>query len=242
MFKRGMLIAVRHPEALLLVTITPFLLMFLFGSVFGNIVDLGGINYLDFIVPGVILQSMGQASQHSAINVTTDMTNGIIDRFRSMSISKYSVLIGHIGVGVMRNTIATAVIIGSAFVLGLKPQGSLMDWLVIIAILILVNIAISSISVLCGLISKTPEGSSSLMFPLFVLPYISSGFVPVDTMSGWIKWFSEIQPMTPIIDSIRALMMDLPLGNSLWIALAWCLGITIVSFAFSLRIYNKKIS
>lgn len=242
MFKRCMIIAMRHPEALVMATITPFFLMFLFGTLFGKIVNIGEFNYIDFIIPGIILQSIGQASQHSAINVTTDMTKGIIDRFRSMSISSSSVLVGHIGAGVVRNAIAITVIIGTAFLLGFKPQASFLDWVAAVGLLMLVNIAISSISVLCGLISKTPEGSSGLMFPLFILPFISSGFAPIDSMSGAIKWFAEIQPMTPIIDSIRALMMGLPLGNSLWIALAWCVGIILVAFVASTQVYKKKTS
>lgn len=242
MFKRCLLVSLRNPEALLMATITPFFLMLLFGTVLGNIADIGTLNYIDFIVPGIILQSIGTASQHSAMNVATDMTKGIIDRFRSMSISKSALLIGHTGAGVIRNAISTTVIIATALILGFRPQGSFVDWLIIVALLMLVNIAISLFAVLCGLISKTAEGSSGLMFPLFILPFISSGFAPTDTMSGGIRWFAEIQPITPIIDSIRALALDLPLGNSLWIALAWCGGICIVTFTASIQVYNRKLS
>ena len=242
MFKRCLLISVRNPEALLMATLTPFFLMLLFGTVFGNIADVGDFNYIDFIVPGIILQSIGTASQHSAMNVTTDMTKGIIDRFRSMSISKYAVLIGHTGAGVVRNAISTTVIIGTAFILGFRPQGGFVDWLIAVCLLLLVNIAISLLAVLCGLISKTAEGSGGLMFPLFILPFISSGFAPIDTMSGPIRRFAEIQPMTPIIDSIRALTLDLPLGNSLWLALAWCMGIILVAFACSAQVYKRHLS
>lgn len=242
MFKRCLLTSLRNPEALLVATIVPFLLMFLFGTIFGNIADIGEFNYIDFIVPGIILQSIGQASQYSAMNVATDMTKGIIDRFRTMSISKSAVLIGHTGAGVVRNTISTITIIGTAFILGFKPIGDFADWVIVVGLLILVNIAISLLAVLCGLISKTVEGSSGLMLPLFILPFISSGFVPVDTMNSGIRWFAEVQPMTPIIDSIRALTLDLPLGNSLWVASAWCVGIIIVAFAASLKVYKSKIS
>lgn len=242
MFKRCLIVSLRNPEALLMATITPFFLMFLFGTVFGNITDVGNFYYIDFIVPGIIMQSIGQTSQHSAINVATDMTKGIIDRFRSMSISKYAVLIGHTGAGVVRNAISTAVIIGSAFILGFRPQGGFVDWLIVAGLLMLVNIAISLLAVLCGLISKTAEGSSGLMFPLFILPFISSGFAPTDTMSSGIRWFAEIQPMTPIINSIRALTLNLPLGNSLWLALAWCVGIIAVAFTASTQVYKRKLS
>ena len=242
MFKRCLLISMRNPEALLMATITPFFLMLLFGTVFGNIADIGDFNYIDFIVPGIIMQSIGTASQHSAMNVAADMAKGIIDRFRSMSISKSAVLIGHTGAGAVRNVISTTVIIGTAFILGFRPQGGFVDWLIVMGLLMLVNIAISLLAVLCGLISKTAEGSSGLMFPLFILPFISSGFAPIDTMSGGIRGFAEIQPMTPIIDSIRALTLNLPLGSSLWIALAWCVGIIIVAFAASVQVYKRKLS
>lgn len=242
MFKRCLLTSLRNPEALLTATIVPFLLMFLFGTIFGNIADVGSFNYIDFIVPGIILQSIGQSSQYSAMNVATDMTKGIIDRFRTMSVSKTAVLLGHAGAGVVRNTISTVTIIGTAFILGFRPQGSLLDWLVTAGLLTLVNISVSLLAVMCGLISKTPEGSSGLMLPLFILPFISSGFVPVDSMAGGMKWFAEIQPMTPIIDSFRALTLDLPLGSSLWTALAWCAGIIIVSFTCSIQIYKRRTS
>lgn len=242
MLKRCLLISLRNPEALLVATIVPFLLMILFGTVFGNIANVGSFNYIDFIVPGIILQSIGQSSQYSAMNVATDMTKGIVDRFRIMSVSKTAVIIGHTGAGMIRNTISTITIIGTAFILGFRPQGGVLEWFVIAGLLTVVNIAISLIAVMCGLLSKTVEGASGLMLPLFVLPFISSGFVPVDSMSGGMKWFAEVQPMTPIIDSFRALTLDLPLGNSLWTALSWCVGISIAAFVFSIRIYKRRIS
>lgn len=242
MFKRGLLIAMRQPEALIIAAVTPFLMMVLFGKVFGNIVNIENFSYIDFIIPGVIIQSMAQASQHSAINVTTDITKGIIDRFRSMSTSKSSVLIGHIGAGMVRNAIATIVIIGTAFLIGFEPQASAQDWLVIVGLLLLVNIAISSLAVLCGLIAKTPEASSGLMFPFFILPYISSGFAPVESLPDGIRWFAEVQPLTPMIDSIRAFMMGTPAGDSLWLTMAWCAGIIIVAFVLSMQLYKRKVS
>ncbi|MDC7289903.1 ABC transporter permease [Blautia schinkii] len=242
MFKRCLLISLRNPEALLVATIVPFLLMFLFGTVFGKIANVENLNYIDFIVPGIILQSIGQSSQYSAMNVASDMTKGINDRFRSMSISKTAILFGHAGAGVVRNTVSTIMIIGTAFLLGFRPKGSFADWIVVVGLLIFVNIAISLLAVMCGLLSKTVEGSSGLMLPLFILPFISSGFVPVDSMNHGMKWFAEIQPMTPIIDSFRALTLDLPLNNSLWIAFAWCLGITIAAYIFSIQIYKRRIS
>lgn len=242
MLKRCLKISMRNPEALIMATVTPFFIMILFGTVFGGITDVGDYNYIDFIIPGIIIQSVAQGSQFSAINVATDMTRGIIDRFRSMPISKTSVLIGHAGAGIVRNIITATVIIGTTFLLGFRPQGSFVNWLIITGILLLVITGMSLIAVLCGVISKTPEGSSGLMFPLFILPFVSSGFAPPETLPTAIRWFAEFQPMTPIIDSIRALMLDLPLGNNLWIALAWCLSIIVVIYIVMTIQFKKKLT
>ena len=178
MFKRCFIISLRNPETLLTATLIPFFLMVLFGTVFGSISDVGDFNYIDFIVPGIILQSIGQASQYSAMNVTSDMTKGIIDRFRCMSISKSAVLIGHTGAGVIRGLISNAVIIITALILGFRPQAGFIDWLLAVLFLLLINITVTLIAVLCGMISKSVEGASGLLFPLFILPFMSSGFAP----------------------------------------------------------------
>lgn len=243
MFKRCILIAVRNPEALVMATVTPFFLMLLFGTVFGGIADIGDyLNYIDFIVPGIVLQSVAQASQYSAINVTTDMTKGIVDRFRSMPMSRPAVLIGHTCAGIVRATITTSVIIATAFLVGFRPQGGLTDWLIAAGVFMLVNIAFSALAVLFGLLSKTPEASTGFMFPLFILPFLSSGFAPTETLPAAIRWFAEAQPMTPIIDSTRALMLGMPPGNSLWVALAWCVGIIIVCLVAAAQIFKRKLT
>ena len=240
MFKRCLIISLRNPETLLTATLIPFCLILLFGTVFGSISDVGDYDYIDFIVPGIILQSIAQASQYSAMNVTADMTKGIIDRFRCMSVSKSAVLIGHTGAGVIRGIISSAIIVATAPILGFRPHAGLADWLLFIALLVLINITFTLIAVLCGTISKTVEGATGLLFPLFILPFMSSGFAPVDTLPSGIGWFAAIQPMTPMIDSLRALTFDLPLGNRLWLTLAWCMALGIVSFAVSMRTYNRK--
>lgn len=238
MFKRCLITSLRNPETLLTATIVPFLLMFLFGTVFGGITTID--NYTNFIVPGIVLQSIAQSSQFCAMSVASDMTNGIVDRFRSMSISKTAVLIGHTGAGVVRGSISTMTIFVTALLLGFRPEATFLHWIFIIAFIILVNVAISLLAVMCGLLAKTPEGSSGLMMPLVVLPYMSSGFSPVESMGGAMQAFAKYQPMTPMIDSIRALTLNTPLNNSLWISLAWCVGLIIVAFGFSSHIYNRK--
>jgi ABC-2 type transport system permease protein len=235
-----MLISLRSPEAMAMAIITPFFLMFLFGTIFGGIADIGAYNYIDFIVPGIVLQSVAQATQYTAINVNTDMTKGIIDRYRSMPISKASVLVGHATASVVKNTITMAVIIGTAFVVGFRPRGGFFDWVIVFIILLLFNVAISWLSVLFGLLSKTPDSAVGFMFPLFILPFVSSGFAPIETMPGWLRWFAKYQPMTPIIDATRNAMMDFPVDNSLTFAVLWCLGLTIVAFVAAVQVFKKK--
>ena len=142
----------------------------------------------------------------------------------------------------VRGVISNIVIILTALILGFRPQAGFMDWLLVILLLLLINITITLIAVLCGMISKSVEGASGLLMPLFILPFLSSGFAPVDTMPSGIRWLAAVQPMTPMIDSLRALTLGLPLGNSLWITLAWCAGITAVAFIATTKVYENKAS
>jgi ABC-2 type transport system permease protein len=241
MFKRCMKIALKNGEALIQATVTPIFLMLLFGAVFGNIADVGAYNYIDFIVPGIVLQAVAQATAYTAINVNTDMTKGIVDRFRSMPIASSSLLIGHAGASVVRNVITTTLIIGTALAIGFRPRAGFIEWLVVAGLLLLSVTAITCFALLCGLKAKSPESASGLMFPLFILPFISSGFAPTETMHTAIRWFAEHQPATPVINSIRSLMLGYEPGNDLWIAIAWTAGISVITFVLALKRYKRKL-
>jgi ABC-2 type transport system permease protein len=240
MFKRCLITSLRNPENIGTAIFVPAIVMWLFGILFGSVMDVGDYNYIDFIVPGIILQTVAQAVTSVAISVNNDMHKGIIDRFRSMDISKSSVLTGHVLSAIVRNMIATAVVIGVAFAIGFRPSAGLLDWLLIVSVLMLYMLAITWIAVICGLIAKTPESAGTMPFLLFVLPYISSGFVPVETMPAALRIFAENQPMTPIIDTMRALMLNLPLEDNLIKAVLWSAGIIIVTFAIAVQIYKRK--
>jgi len=241
MFKRCLVTSLRNPENIGTAIFVPAIVMALFGILFGNVMDVGDYNYIDFIVPGIILQTVAQAVTSVAISVNNDMNKGIIDRFRSMRISKSSVLTGHVLSAIVRNMIATVVVIAVAFAIGFRPQAGFIDWLVIAGILVLYMLAITWIAVICGLIAKTPESAGTMPFLLFVLPYISSGFVPVETMPRGLRLFAENQPMTPIIDSMRALTLGMPAGDNLWLGIVWCAGIIIVSFTIAVQVYKRKL-
>jgi ABC-2 type transport system permease protein len=242
MTKRCLVTSLRNPETIATAIFVPAIVMALFGLIFGNVVNVGDYNYIDFIVPGIVLQTVAQAVTSVAISVNNDMNKGMNDRFRSMCISKSSVLTGHVLSAVARNMIATAVVIGVAILLGFRPQAGFVDWLVIAGILVLYMLAVTWIAVICGIIAKTPESAGTMPFLLFVLPYISSGFVPVETLPRGLKWFAGHQPMTPIIDSLRALTLGLPVGNSLTLALVWSVGIIGVAFLIAVHVYKKRAS
>ncbi|MCL2593151.1 MAG: ABC transporter permease [Defluviitaleaceae bacterium] len=240
MFKRCILISLRSPETIGTAIMVPAIVMLLFGLIFGNIVDVGDYSYINFIVPGIILQTVAQAVASTGVNVNNDMQKGVTDRFRSMAVARSAMLTGHVLASVVRNMVATIIVIGVAIAIGFRPQASFVQWLVIAGVLVLYMLAITWIAVICGIIAKTPESASTMPFLLFVLPYISSGFVPVETMPRALRWFAEHQPMTHIIDSVRALMLDMPVGNSLRLALIWSAGVIIVSFAIAVQVYKRK--
>jgi len=242
MFKRCMLISTRNLETMIMSVVTPFFIMLLFSVVFGGITDVGDINYIDFIISGIILQSVAQGSQFAAINVSTDMTKGVMDRFRSMPISKAAVLIGHAAASVLRNTVTAAVVLGTAFLIGFRSYGGPVDWLIAIGIFMLYIIAISWVSIFFGLISRSPESTTGYLFPFFILPFLSSGFAPTYSLPRAVRWFAQHQPMSPIIDSTRALMLGWPTGNSIWLAIAWCVGISAVSFVAAVQLYKRKLT
>ena len=242
MSKRSLRITFRNPEAFGAAIIVPAFVMLLFGLVFNNVMDMGSYTVIDFIVPGIILQTIAQGVTFSAINVNNDMMKGIIDRFRSMPISKSAVLTGHVIAALVRSMITAAVAIGIAVLIGFRPQAGFADWLVIAGVLALFILAITWIGVICGLIAKAPESAGTYPFLLFLLPYISSGFAPIETLPHGIQWFAAHQPMTPIIDSLRALMLGAPTGNALPLALIWSLGIILVTFTLAVQIYKRKLS
>jgi ABC-2 type transport system permease protein len=232
----------RNPDAIGAAILVPAAVMLLFGLVFSNIMDFGSYSVIDFIVPGIILQTVAQGATATAININNDLAKGIIDRFRSMSISKSSVLTGHVFAAVARSMITTAITIGVALAIGFRPQAGFADWILISGILVLFMLGITWIGVICGLIAKSPESAGTMPFLLFVLPYLSTGFVPVESVSGGLRWFVENQPMTPVIDSVRGMMLGIPSGDALPLAIIWSTGIILLTLTIAIQIYKRKFS
>ena len=219
--------------------VLPTMLMLMFTWIFGNAIDPTG-GYVDYVVPGIILLCAGFGASSTAIAVSRDMTTGIIDRFRTMPIRSGAVLTGHVVASLVRNLVATAVVIAVALLVGFRPVATPLEWLGVLGVVALYILAITYLFAAIGLAASTPEAASGYGFILLFLPYVSSAFVPIETMPDWLQAVAEYQPITPVIETIRALLMDTPLGDSAWWALAWCVGIIAVSVVWGAWLFRRK--
>jgi ABC-2 type transport system permease protein len=229
----------RNLDALLTSLMLPIMLMLLFVYLFGGAIHTG-TRYVTYVVPGVLLLCAGFGAATTATSVTQDMTGGIIDRFRSLDIGGPAVLSGHVVASVVRNTISTVLVLGIAFLIGFRPSAGPLEWLAAGGVLLLFILAISWLSAAVGLLAKSPEAANGFTFFVMFLPYPSSAFVPIDTMPSWIHGFANHQPATPVIETIRGLLLGTPLGTSPWPALAWCGGILLASVALASLLFRRR--
>ncbi len=231
--------SLRNVDAMIMAVVLPVILMLLFTYVFGGAIDPSG-GYVNYVVPGIILLCAGFGSASTAVDVANDMTNGIIDRFRTMPIQGSAVITGHVVASLARNLLATTVVFGVALLVGFRPQASPLAWLGVIGLIALYILAITWLAAALGLAVRSVEAASGVTFIFLFVPYISSAFVPVDTMPGVLRWIAEKQPVTPVIETLRGLLTGLPVGDTVWTALAWCLFILIASYAWASWLFRRK--
>jgi ABC-2 type transport system permease protein len=232
-------LSTRNLDALLTSLMLPVMLMLVFVYLFGGAIQTGG-TYVTYVVPGVILLCAGFGSATTAVTVSHDMTGGIVDRLRSMDVGGPAVLAGHVAASVARNASSTVLVFAVALLIGFRPSAEPLDWLAVAGILLVFVLAISWLSAAAGLLAKSPEAANSLTFFVMFVTYASSAFVPVDTMPSWVQGFAEHQPITPVIETLRGLLLGTPVGSSAWIALAWCGGILAVSVAVSGVLFQRR--
>lgn len=230
---------VRDAEALIMAIALPVMLMLLFTLVFGGAISEGG-NYVNYVVPGIILLCAGFGASSTAVNVNNDMTNGIINRFRSMPLQSSAVLTGHAVASLLRNLLATTVVVGVALLLGFRPTATPLEWLAAIGIIALYILAITWLFAVLGLVARSAGAASGYGFVLLFLPYLSSAFVPVDTMPIWLQWVANNQPITPVIETIRSLLTGTDAGNQPWWALGWCLLILLGSYIWGAWLFPRR--
>lgn len=231
----------RSPDTIVTTAIMPIAMMLLFVFVFGGAIDTGGTAYVDYLLPGILLVTVASGIAYTAYRLFLDMKGGIVDRFRSMPIAATSVLWGHVLTSLVANAVSLALVVGVALLLGFRSGASVAAWLGVAGILMLFTLALTWIAVIAGLAAKTIDGASAFSYPLIFLPFVSSAFVPTATMPGPVRWFAENQPVTSIVDTIRALLAQQPVGGQIWIALAWCLAILVVAATIAVAMFRRSV-
>ena len=234
----------RSPDTIITTAVTPIALMLLFVYVFGGALQqsTGAENYVNYLLPGILLIAIASGIAYTAFRLFTDMQSGIFERFHSMPIARSSVLWAHVLTSLTANAITLAIIFGVGLLMGFRTGASVWAWLGGLGILMLVTLAPTWPATTAGLNAKTVDGASAFSYPLIFLPFISSAFVPTDTMPAPVQWFAENQPVTSIVNTMQAVFAGEPVGNDIWVALAWCVGILVVAYVFAIISYRKKVS
>jgi ABC-2 type transport system permease protein len=247
MLRRNLRHMWRYPSLTLMVAGLPVVFLLLFVYVFGGTLGAGLGNasggradYLSYVTPpGILLMAVAGVAQGTAISVAMDLTEGIIARFRTMAIFRPSILTGHVLSAMTQTAASLAIVIGVALLIGFQPTASPVEWTATVGILALISLAVTWLSVACGLVSKTVEAASNLPMPLLLLPFLGSGFVPTDSMPTALQWFADYQPFTPVIETLRGLLLGTAIGTSAIIAVAWCTAITLVSYLWARAAFNR---
>jgi ABC-2 type transport system permease protein len=232
----------RSPDTIITTVITPIAIMLMLVYVFGGAIDTGSDSYVDYMLPGILLITIASGIAYTALRLSMDMQGGIFERFQSMPIARPGVLWAHVLTSLVANLISVVVVVLAAVVIGFRSGASVTAWLAVGGILLLFTLALTWIAVIAGLTAKTVEGASAFAYPLIFLPFISSAFVPTDSMPAAVRAFAEHQPVTSIVNAIRNLLAEQPVGSDIWVALAWCVGILVVAYAFATLMYRRRIA
>jgi ABC-2 type transport system permease protein len=246
MLRRNLKHAQRYPGLTLSVAATPVVILLLFNYVFGGALatgisgmSAGGGEYIDYIAPGMILLTATAGALVTAVSVCVDMTEGIVNRFRTMAISRASFLTGHVVGSVIQTMASIVLVIGVALLMGFRPTATPLEWVAAIGVLALLTLALTWLAAGIGLVAKSPESASNIPLPLQFLPFIGSAIVPPESMPTGMRWFAEYQPFTPIIETLRGLLLGTPIGNSAITALAWCAGLSLAGYLWARSAFNR---
>ena len=236
----------RFPLLIVGLILVPVVFLLLFVYILGGPIGHGlgdaarGAPYVDFLVPGILVMTVAAGSGPTAINVNTDMTGGIIDRLRTMAVTRGALLTGHVGASVLRALVSTAVVTGVALLAGFRPHASAAAWLAVAGLVAAFSLALAWLSAALGLVTKTVAGANGSTLPIqFLLPFLSSAFVPAGSMPAGVRWFTAHQPFTPVVDSLRALLTGAPAGHTPYLALAWCAAIALAGYLWARAAFNR---
>jgi ABC-2 type transport system permease protein len=233
---------VRSPDTIITTAVTPIATMLMFVYVFGGAIETGTGSYVDYLLPGILLITIASGIAYTAFRLFMDMQGGIFERFQSMPIARSSVLWAHVLTSLVANLVAVVIVVLVALLMGFRSGAGVLAWLAVAGILVLFTLALTWLAVIAGLSAKTVDAAGAFAYPLIFLPFLSSAFVPTETMPGPVRWFAENQPVTSIVDTIRALLAQQPVGTDIWVALGWCVGILVVAYGFAISAYRRKVS
>jgi ABC-2 type transport system permease protein len=233
---------IRTPDSLMVNIALPVLIMIIFVYVFGGAISTGssGLAYIDFVVPAVLLMAGGYGAALSAVNIAEDMTGGMIDRFRTLPISGWVVPASHVIASVFRNVAASGIALAVAIVLGFRPDATLADWALVLALVTGYVLAVSSIAALWGLLVKSTQAAGAFSFVVIFFPYLSDGVVPAETMPAVLRGFAEHQPTTPMVETLRALLLDRPVGGSGWLSAIWLAAAVLISLPTAAVLFRRR--
>ncbi|MGO2541846.1 MAG: ABC transporter permease [Specibacter sp.] len=230
----------RSMDTIITTTIMPIAFLLLFVYVFGGAIHTGSGSYVSYLLPGILIITIASGISYTAFRLFLDMQSGIFERFQSMPIARSAVLWAHVVTSLVANMVSVAVVVLVALMMGFRSGAGVLPWLAVAGILVLLTLALTWIAVIPGLTAKSADGASAFSYPLIFLPFVSSAFVPTETMPGPVRWFAENQPVTSIVNTIRNLLGQQPVGGDIWVALAWCVGILVVAYIFAMAAYRKK--
>lgn len=239
-FGRCMRHIFRSLDTIITVAIVPVAIMLMFVYVFGGAISVPADNYIDYMLPGILLIAIASGISYTAVRLFADVEKGLFQRFHSMPIAHSAVLWGHVLSSLVSNALSVVIIVLIALLIGFRSPAGILNWLAAAGILALFTLALTWIAVIPGLTAKSVDGASVFSYPLMFLPFVSSAFVPTKTMPAAVRFFAEHQPVTAIVDAIRALLNNRSAGSDIWVALAWCLGIMVVAYLFAIRIYKRR--
>ena len=240
--KRSLRHVLRSPDTIITTALTPIAMLLLFVYVFGASIDVGGEEYVDYLLPGILLITVASGIAYTAYRLFTDVSGGLFERFRSMPIARSAVLWSHVLTSVAANLVSLAVVVLVALAMGFRTGAGLLAWLAVLGILVLFTLALTWLAVVPGLTATSLDGVSGFSYPLVFLPFVSSAFVPTDGMPGPVRWFAEHQPVTPIVGTLRDLFAQQPVGDDGPLALAWCVGLLLVAYALAMTTYRRRVA
>jgi len=239
--KRSLRHVLRSPDTIITTALTPIAMLLLFVYVFGGAIDVGGGEYVDYLLPGILLITVASGTAYTAFRLFTDVSGGLFERFQTMPIARSAVLWSHVLTSVVANLVSLVLVVLVALGMGFRTGAGVLSWLAASGILVLFTLALTWLAVVPGLTATSLDGVSGFSYPLVFLPFISSAFVPTAGMPGPVRWFAENQPVTPIVATLRALFAERPVGDDGWLAVAWCTGLLIGAYALAMVTYRRRI-